>query len=105
MSAGSGQRGRWQSARKLRVAIVTNIPAPYRLPVYGLLSQEPDLDLHVVYCSGREPDREWNLGQATFAHTFLNQSLIQLRGRFIHINHDVWSVLLSMKPDIVVTTG
>ena len=89
----------------LRVVIVTNIPAPYRLPVYALLAQEPDLDLHVVYCSGREPDREWNLGQARFTHTFLNESFVSYRGRYIHINHDVWSVLLLLKPDIVVTTG
>ncbi len=90
---------------KIRVVIVTNIPAPYRLSVYALLAQEPDIDLHVVYCSGREPDREWNLGQAQFAHTFLNQSFVRYRGRFIHVNHDVWSALLSLKPDIVVTTG
>ena len=92
-------------AGKIRVAIVTNIPAPYRLPVYALLAQEPDLDLHVVYCSGREPDREWNLGQARFSHTFLNESFVRYKGRYIHANHDVWSVLLTIKPDIVVTTG
>ncbi len=89
----------------VRLVIVTNIPAPYRIPVYNLLAQEPDLNLHVVFCSGREPDREWNLGQAGFAHTFLNQSFVRYRGRFIHINHDVWSVLLSLRPDVVVTTG
>ncbi len=93
------------SAPRIRVVLVTNIPAPYRLPVYALLAQEPDLDLHVVYCSGREPDREWNLGQARFAHTFLNKSFVRYKGRFIHINHDVWSVMSSLKPDIVVTTG
>jgi glycosyltransferase involved in cell wall biosynthesis len=89
----------------IRLVIVTNIPAPYRLPIYNFLAQEPDIDLHVVFCSGREPDREWNLGQAGFAHTFLNQSFVRYRGRFIHINHDVWSVLLSLRPDVVVTTG
>lgn len=91
--------------KSIRLVVVTNIPAPYRLPVYDLLAQEPDIDLHVVYCSGREPDREWNLGQSGFAHTFLNQSFVRYRGRFIHINHDVWSVLLSLRPDVVVTTG
>ncbi len=87
------------------MVIVTNIPAPYRLPVYALLAQEPDLDLHVIYCSGREPDREWNLGPAQFSQTFLNDSFVRYKGRFIHFNHDVWSVLQSCKPDIVITTG
>lgn len=85
--------------------MVTNIPAPYRLPVYALLAQQPDLDFHVVYCSGREPDREWNLGQASFAHTFLKDAFVRYRGRYIHLNHDVWPVLSSLRPDIVATTG
>ena len=89
----------------LRVVIVTNIPAPYRLPVYALLAQDPDIDLHVVYCSGREPDRAWNLEEPQFVHTFLKGSFVRYRGRYIHFNPDVWSVLKSFKPDIVVTTG
>lgn len=93
------------SSNRLRIAIVTNIPAPYRLPVYALLAQEPDLDLHVVYCSRREPNRAWNIGPALFAHTFLKESFVNYRGSYIHINYDVWSVLQSLKPDIVVTTG
>lgn len=104
-SLGIGQCEQPGLARKLRVAIVTNIPAPYRLPVYALLAQEPDLDFHAVYCSGREPDREWNLGQTRFAHTFLKDTFVSYRGRYIHFNHDVWPVLRSLKPDIVVTTG
>lgn len=94
-----------QPDKALRLVIVTNIPAPYRLPVYALLAREPDIDLHVVFCSGREPDRQWNLGQADFPHTFLNESFVSYRGRFIHINHDIWSVLLRLRPDLVVTTG
>jgi len=89
----------------IKVAIITNIPTPYRMPVYALLSCEPDIDLHVVYCSAREPDREWNLGEARFAHTFLSESFVQFRGRFIHINRDIWPVLGKLRPDIVITTG
>lgn len=104
-SLSGGQGAHTRTARKLRVAMVTNIPAPYRLPIYALLAQESDLDFRAVYCSGREPDREWNLGQASFAHTFLKDSFVRYRGRYIHFNHDAWSVLGSFKPDIVVTTG
>ena len=92
-------------AKKLRVALITNIPAPYRMSIYALVAQDPDIDLHVVYCSGREPDRAWNLKQPQFAHTFLKGSFVHYKGRYIHFNPDVWSVLKSFKPDIVVTTG
>lgn len=91
--------------RRLRVVIVTNIPAPYRLPIYALLAQQPDLDLHVVFSSGREPDREWNLGPAHFAHSFLQERFVTIRGRFIHINQDTWPVLDRLNPDVVITTG
>lgn len=90
---------------KMRVAMVTNIPAPYRLPVYIQLAQRPELDVHVVFCSGREPDREWNLGRFPFAHTFLGERFLSFRGRFIHINQDVWQVLHRLRPDVVITTG
>lgn len=90
---------------RIRLAIVTNIPAPYRLPVYEQLTADPGIDLCVFFCSGREPDREWNLGQARFAHTFLKESFVSYRGRYIHINRDVWPALQSFKPHIVVTTG
>lgn len=94
-----------QAVKKLRVAMITNIPAPYRQPIYALLAQEFDLDFLAVYCCGREPDREWNLSDASFAQTFLKGSFVSYRGRYIHINPDIWSVLGSFKPDIVVTTG
>lgn len=102
---GSGQGETVESGNKLRVVIVDNIPAPYRLPVYARLAREADLDIHVVYCSGREPDREWNLGETRFPHTFLQGKFITFRGRFIHWNPDVWSVLQALKPEIVMTTG
>src|ERR1700688_4923318 len=40
----------------VRIAIVTNIPVPYREPVLESLALEPDLDLHVFFCSDREPN-------------------------------------------------
>ena len=90
---------------RIRLAIVTNIPAPYRLPVYQQLAADPGIDLCVFFCSGREPDREWNLGQARFAHTFLKESFVSYRGRYIHFNRDVWPALQLFKPNVVVTTG
>lgn len=89
----------------LRVVIVTNIPAPYRMPVYSLLAQYSEIDLHVVYCSGREPDREWNLSSWSFQHSYLNERFVTYNGRFIHFNHDIWSELDRLRPDVLVTTG
>jgi glycosyltransferase involved in cell wall biosynthesis len=90
---------------RVRLVIVTNIPAPYREPVYELLAAEPDIDLYVIYCSGREPDREWDLGGAQYPRTFLRERFMATGGRFIHFNVDVWAVLRQLRPDVVITTG
>ena len=88
-----------------RVALVTNIPAPYRVPVYGLLAAQPGLDLQLFFCSERESDRAWDLDHIRVPHVFLRERVFSWRGRFIHANADVWAALRSFRPDVVVTTG
>ena len=72
----------------MRVAIVTNIPAPYRVPVFACLAEAPGLALRVYFCSGREPDRQWNLPELGFDHVFLRPRVLTWRSRFIHFNPD-----------------
>ena len=88
-----------------RIAIVTNIPAPYRLPVYEALAADAQIELKVIFCSGREPDREWDLSATRFEHVYLRERFVSYRGRFIHINPDVWGALRSLRPEVVITTG
>jgi glycosyltransferase involved in cell wall biosynthesis len=90
---------------RLRVAKVTNIPAPYRQPIYEALAAVPDIDLQVIFCSGREPDRAWNLDRVATNQVFLRERFLTWRGRYIHFNPDVWSALHKFDPDVVVTTG
>lgn len=85
--------------------MVTNIPAPYRLPMYELLAATPGLSLKLFFCSGREPDRDWDLDRLRVDHAFLRERFITWAGRFIHVNPDVLSALDKFRPDVVVTTG
>jgi len=89
----------------MRVAIVTNIPAPYRLPVYQSLAEASGIELCLFFASGREPDREWNVNPIGFTHQFLKQKFLTMKGRYIHFNPDVWSALREFSPEIVITTG
>jgi glycosyltransferase involved in cell wall biosynthesis len=93
------------SSVPLRVVIVTNIPAPYRLPVYEALAADQQIELKVIFCSGREPDRKWDLCEARFEQVHLRERFISYRGRFIHFNPEVWSALRSFRPAVVITTG
>lgn len=88
-----------------RVAMVTNIPAPYRIPVYERLATHDDLDLCVFFCSGREPDREWDLQEGGYRQVFFREKFFSYSGKFVHCNPDAWSRLRSFAPDVVITTG
>ncbi|MBC8058874.1 MAG: glycosyltransferase family 4 protein [Rhizobiales bacterium] len=90
---------------RLRVAMVTNIPAPYRLPMYERLAAAPGIDLHVFFCSGREADRAWDLDPLRVPHTFLKERVLRWRDRFIHFNPDIWPRLAAFRPEVIVTTG
>ena len=89
----------------VRACVVTNIPAPYRVPVFDLLSRRQGLDLCVLYCARTEPDRHWSLPSPAHPHQFLGGQLLRRGQRFIHVNPSVWSALRRFQPEVVVTTG
>lgn len=88
-----------------RVALVTNIPAPYRLPVWERVAAQAGIELCVFFCSEREPDRLWDLRRASFRTVFLKEQVFTVKGRFIHANPDVWPALDAFAPDVIITTG
>src|SRR5262245_43542651 len=46
---------------KLRIAVVTPIPTPYRDPFWNILARMPGIDLTVYYCSQGKADRPWDV--------------------------------------------
>lgn len=92
-------------ATRVKVAIVTNIPAPYRIPIYNLLARDPSIDLTVFFCAEREPDRQWKLPEFEFRSIMLRQRILSYRSRYIHTNPDIWRQLRALAPDVIVTTG
>jgi glycosyltransferase involved in cell wall biosynthesis len=88
-----------------RIALVTNKPTPYRIPVFNRLAQMPDVTLQVIFCTEREPNRLWDLPPMEFDHVFLRERFTTKGQRYIHNNVDVLSALRRFGPDIVVTTG
>ncbi len=91
--------------RPIRLAIVTNIPAPYRVPIYNRIAAQPGIELLALYAARTEPDRQWDLPPFQHAHVFLKPNMVVRAGRYIHSNADVWRALAAFKPDVVLTTG
>jgi glycosyltransferase involved in cell wall biosynthesis len=87
------------------VVLVTNIPAPYRIPIFNLLGKSREINFTVIYCAEREPDRQWDLAQHESSVVFLKEQFKLRDGRYVHNNPDVWRHLRELNPDVVITPG
>lgn len=94
-----------RSAPALRLAIITNHPPPFRIPVYEIIGNMPGVELLVIFCSRREPNRQWKLPPLRFNHLFLRERFVTRGDNFIHNNPDVIAALHRFAPDAIVTTG
>lgn len=88
-----------------RLAIITNEPPPYRIPVFQRVGEIPGLSLQVIFCARREPNRQWDLPPLDFDHRFLRERITTVKGRYIHNNPDVIPALKQFSPDVIVNDG
>ena len=91
----------------MRIAIITAAPTPFRDPVHAMVSQFEGDEVTLIYCSYKEPIREWNLESPIQNAIFLKENYIKKKDgiNFIHSNPDVFKHLKRLDPDVVVTTG
>lgn len=89
----------------MRIAFVSNEPQPYSVPVFDLVARELGIELMVLFCCRREPNRQWDLPPMLFPHMFLRERIYTVKGRYIHNNPDVFTALRRFSPDVVVTDG
>ena len=93
------------SSPMIRLAVVTNIPAPYRVSVFNIIASLPGVTLRVLYASRSEPDRQWELPALEHDHVFLTGHILKIKGKFIHFSSGVSRELKRFEPDVVLTTG
>ncbi|MRI02601.1 glycosyltransferase [Kriegella sp. EG-1] len=91
----------------MRTALIINIPAPYRLPMYEILNKRFGEDFMVIFCANTESNRKWNINELQFKHTFLKENVRLKKDGFnyVHNNPEVFKVLKKYKPDNVIATG
>jgi glycosyltransferase involved in cell wall biosynthesis len=93
----------------MKVVIITNIPAPYRVKVFEKLANF--VDLSVIFCARGESNRSWKLPKFNFRHIFLKENFVERKSKdtfvqtYVHNNFDVFFELRKLKPDIVITSG
>lgn len=92
----------------MKVVLITNIPTPYRIPVFNLLAEENEIDFHVFYMANNESNRSWELPEIKHNHTILSvdKTIEKTDGfNYVHLSTGVWKKLNELKPDIVITGG
>lgn len=88
-----------------RVVMVVNNPAPYRVPVFNAVSDNPAWDMDFVFSAAREPDRDWDFDPIRFKAHYLKERHYDVGGKFVHLNFDVWTTLAKLRPDLVFIGG
>jgi len=89
----------------INVVIVTNAPAPYRLPGWQRVAEADDIHLDVVYCTKPHIDTSLDSNAFGFTPHFLTGRYQAMERRFMHNDLGIWSLLNRLRPDVVVTTG
>jgi glycosyltransferase involved in cell wall biosynthesis len=86
-----------------RVALLTEIPAPYRIPLFNALAER--VDLAVLYLRERNPERPYGLhaDEVRFRHRVLPGLDVTVAGRWIVLNAGVSWALRGL--DAVVLGG
>ena len=91
-----------------RVAIITNIPAPYRVDFFDYLQKNYDgYEFTIIYSSRNEDNRSWDIEKEKMKNSvFLESKTLKIKKRYdnyyLHIPVGVCKVLNKIKPDVVV---
>jgi len=91
-----------------RVVIITEIIAPYRIPVFNALAQEDGIELHVIFLAETDPtQRHWPIyrSEIRFSYEVLPSWRRRLRRWSVLLNRGVYSALQRSSPDLVICGG
>jgi len=90
----------------MKLAIVTNILTPYRIPLFAAMAEQVD-SLTVLLMAEREENRQWAFGELPFQTEVLRGWHVRPKGAEVslHLNYGVMRRLRQLNPDIVLSGG
>ena len=89
----------------IKTVIVTNVPAPYRAPVWHRVAQAEGISVELIFCAPAHIDTSFNSSEYGFKSHFLSGQYQVGERRFMHSDLGVWALLNRLNPDVVITTG
>jgi glycosyltransferase involved in cell wall biosynthesis len=87
----------------VRVALVTNILSPYRVPVFRRLASAPGLELRVFTSARSEFDRSWSVDAGGLDVVRVRGLSLVRGGRTLHVPLGLPLALARFRPDVVVS--
>lgn len=91
-----------------RLVILTEIIAPYRIPVFNVLARREEIDLHVLFLAETdEALRQWRVykNEISFSHQILPSWRWRVGKNNFLINRGVWSALNKLNPQVIICGG
>jgi len=91
---------------KYKVALVHNIIAPYRVPLFEALARHPAIDLQVYYCAKTHKNRRWDVLESNaYSYTVLPGIALEVAGIAYHINPSILTRLATNRYDCIILGG
>jgi glycosyltransferase involved in cell wall biosynthesis len=91
-----------------RVAIITEIIAPYRIPVFNALAQQDGIHLQVIFLAENDPtQRQWPVykDEIHFSYRVLPSWRRRVRKHNLLLNWGMGPALRRARPDVIVCGG
>ena len=91
-----------------RLLVLTEIIAPYRIPVFNALARHEGIDLHVIFLAKTDPTmREWTVytNEMQFSYEVLPSWRRRLGGRNFLLNRGLARALRRFSPEVVLCGG
>jgi glycosyltransferase involved in cell wall biosynthesis len=93
---------------KRQLLVLTEIIAPYRIPVFNALAQHPEIDLRVIFLAETDPSiRQWRIysDEIQFSYEVLPSWRTRLGKYNLLLNQKVADRLRTLHPDVIVCGG
>jgi glycosyltransferase involved in cell wall biosynthesis len=93
---------------KRRLALITEIIAPYRIPVFNALAASFDIDLHVLFLAETDhASRRWLIykNELKFSYEVLPSKRLRLGSSKILLNSGMAQALSNYSPDAIICGG
>jgi len=91
-----------------RVVIITEIIAPYRIPVFNALARQDGIHLHVIFLSRTDASmRQWRVyeDEIKFSYEVLPSWRKRIGKYNLLLNQNVVTALRNAGPDVIVCGG